>query len=193
MDIFLECLYDQDYGGLIISGTPTDAQLQEAWRNIYRQYHELMSEEGDSGNILVEKIKEIQALNAKIILIDSIVKCLSMLYDKQLIDVIKAFGIPCRIEILDDNEVVKKKLKNVVAHAKLMIIEMKQAQQELDMMQKDQTQTAGVEFYYDILSSISEYKGFNVPVNGITVIQFVRDYKRVKEYSIKVKRKQNGD
>lgn len=190
VNIFLQCLYDNDYDGLIISGEPTEEQLKTAWREIYKQYSQLtISEEG---NAFVEVIIEIQELNSQIIIIDSAIKLLSIYFDKDIVDVLNMIGARCTIKKDDDEKTVAEKIKQVVARAKKKIIQLKQREQELEKMQKEQTESVGQEIYFDQLSALSHFFGYSVPPT-ISMFQFIRDVNRMKESLRKQQAKKHGD
>lgn len=190
VNVFLQCLYDNDYDGLIISGEPTEEQLKAAWREIYKQYSQLtISEEG---NAFVDLIIDIQQLNSQIIIIDNAIKLLSIYFDKDIVDILNMIGARCDIKEDDDNETFNKKVKQIIARAKNKIIQLKEREKELEKMQKEQTESVGQEVYFDQLSALSHFFGYSVPPT-IPMFQFIRDVNRMKDSLRKQKAKQNGD
>lgn len=184
LDRFLDVLYDKDFDRLIIEGRPTEAALKEAWNKIYLQFTEISGE--GSYNEVLDKVTKINTLNAKIYLIDGIVKHLKIGFDPILVKMLNEMGFPCDLKEDEDPE---KKLKMVVARAKRLVIEMDIAQKDLDKLQEVHQGTTGREYYEDWLDALSKHRTYAVKAKDITVSQFCRAIKKLSDESIKQARK----
>jgi hypothetical protein len=171
----MDALLDQDYAGLIISGHPTDAQLREAWGKIYLQYCEL----SDTANSpIVEKIKQVQYLAARVTLGQCIAVYLGQTYDDEVVAMLKQLGIPVQVEPGDDRTA---KAKQIMAYLKRWATDKDVAQRELDEMQATEGGKIGRVYFDDWLDAISQQRRYTVLARDITVAQFLRATRRMRE------------
>lgn len=176
LDLFLNALYDMDFSGIVINGNPTDREVKEAWNKIYLAYSNEVA--GGADNPIVDKIKEIEALNAKVIFIDTAASHLSMSYDEEIITILNSpdFGLRCDLK---SGESPFEKLNGMLVRAKRFIVEMEVAQNELKKMQEEQTGETNRDSFDDSLISISNYQGYGVKASDISVSQYLRMIKRM--------------
>lgn len=184
LDRFLDVLYDKEYSRLVIEGNPPESILKEAWNTIYLQFCEL-SQEGEY-NELLDKTKKMQELNARIVLLDGIVMQLQLDYDPLLIRYVNEMAIPL---VLTAEEDPIKKLKQVQGRVKRMILELRKLETEVQALQSNQRDQTGIDYYEDWLSIMSKSFQYAVRAKDITVMQFVRNQKRLNEQA---KKQKNG-
>jgi len=177
LDTFLNCLYDQEYRGLIIEGEATEQMLFDAWNKIYLLYNNAAS--GGEDNPMVMKIKEVQSLNAKITFVDGAVKLLSLSYDEQLVDILNYYGLQCDLK---PNEEPYSKLNIIITRAKRWVVEMKEAQNELSGMQSVETAGMSRDSFDECLVSLSKYQGYGVRASEISVSQYLKTMKRMEDF-----------
>lgn len=180
LDRFLEVLIDKDYRRLIIEGDAPESVLKEAWATIYLQYCELQQD--GTYNELFDKTKKIQEINGRITLLDGIVQHLQLCYDALLVKMVNEMGIGLELESSEDP---MKKLKMVQGRIKRMILDMQNMEQEIEGMQHEKRETNGIEYYEDWLSAMSRAYGYAVRAKDISVMQFVRNQKKLNEQSLK--------
>lgn len=82
LDRFITCIVDGDLNTLVNYGYHTEADIAEAWANIYAEYIDLNAD--NESRYLSDLQKDISILRAEINIIDSILVCLSICYSKQL-------------------------------------------------------------------------------------------------------------
>lgn len=46
LEIFIDCLVDEDYAGLIVEGEPTAEEIKEVWDNILLEFNDAISSDG---------------------------------------------------------------------------------------------------------------------------------------------------
>lgn len=179
----MDVLQEKDYSRLIISGDPPESVLKEAWSAIYLQYCEAMQD--GTYNELFDKTKRIQDFNARITLLDGIVMHLQLTYDAALVNIVNQMGIG--LELKSDEDPIKK-LKQVQGRMKRMILDMENLKKEIAALEGDKKQTATVEYFEDWLSIMSKSYGYAVRAKDISVLQFVRNQKRLNEQFANQKR-----
>lgn len=177
---FLDCLFDDDLGVLIISGSPSKEQLQEAWNKIYLEYCTLIQDR--SYNELFEKSKEVVVLQAKISLVDSIVKNLCLAYDPVLVKMLDNLGLKSKVLPEDDGDVLQSKLEAVITRARRWITQLDIKNDELQKLRKkNENSKGGREVFDDYLGNLSKFNGYYVNEREITVGRFCRDLNRMNE------------
>jgi hypothetical protein len=189
LDRFLDCLFDDDLGVLIIAGNPTKDELHEAWNKIYLEYCTLMQDK--TYNELFEKSKEIITLQAKISLVNGIVQHLCLSYSEELVKMLDRIGLRSKILPEDDGEVLEKKLASVVSRGKKWITQLDIQQGELQKLRKkNENGKGGREYFDDTMSILSKFMGYHVRESEISVSRFCRDVNRMNEVLLKEEMKQ---
>jgi len=180
LDRFQDVLFDGDYSRLIIQGEVPEETLKEAWNAIYLQYTELTQD--GVYNELLDKTHKIQELNARITFLDGAVLQLQMSYDPLIMRILNEMAIPLALEP-DENPM--KKLKAVQARGKRMILEMEKLQKEVAELQQEKRESIGWEHFEEWLSIMSKSFGYAVKAKDISVIQFVKNQKKLNEQAQK--------
>lgn len=185
LDRFLDVLFDRDYSRLIIKGEPPEEVLKEAWASIYLQYCELVQD--GAYNELFDKTKRIQELNGKVALLDGIVQYLQLSYDADLVKMVNELGIGLELNALDD---APQKLKIVQGMIKRLIIDMNILKKEVEALEEEGKSNNGLDYYEDWLTIMSKHFRYAVRAKDISVMQFVRQQKKINEQNVKQQRKQ---
>ena len=185
LDRFLDVLFDKDYSRLIIKGEPPEEVLKEKWASIYLQYCEQVQE--GSYNELFEKTRAIQEMNGKITLLDGIVQYLQMCHDADMVKIVNEMGIGLELTAADD---ANKKLKLVQGFIKRMILDMNELKKDVERIEGERKEGADMAYYEDWLTIMSKTYGYAVRAKDISVMQFVRNQKKINEQAIKSQRKQ---
>jgi hypothetical protein len=180
LDKFQDCLFENDLSVLIISGSPTQEDLQAAWDKIYVQYCQLSQD--SSYNEVFETIKEINDLRAKIYLIDGIIVYLQLSYSKELIDILNVFALRCTIKQEDTGAVLADKLNTVLGRAKKWNLKLKQKQGDLEKLRTKSTGKLDRNYFDDQLFEISKFNGYHIKASDITVSQFCRSLNKIVEH-----------
>ena len=90
MNVFIDCLIDNKFKGLIKSGTSSEATLQEIWEQIFTEYCELSNTPHYSKTISL--LKEIGILRTKLFIIETCLTTLANANSVFLIDTLKKMG-----------------------------------------------------------------------------------------------------
>lgn len=169
-------LYEKEYDRLIIEGPVLEATLKEAWSKIYLEYCDLTNDA--SYNELFDKTKRIQEMNARISLLDNIVQCLQLKFSSRMVQIVNEVGIG--LDLKGDEDPAPK-LKMVQGRLKRMILDMENLKKDVEQLQLDKRGSAGIEQFEDWLQIMSKSYGYAVKAKDISVIQFVRNQKRLTE------------
>lgn len=185
LDIFIDCIVDNNYTGLIISGTATEKELSEAWEKIYVESCKL-SQNG-TYNEVFSVLKEIDDLRAKITIASNTVKHLEISFDQDLVNVLNSLALRCNLKQDDTREVLVNKLNEVVARMKKWLPRLKEREDKLAEIRSLNTDKIDRTYFDDWLDAISENKGYHVKSNEITVSRFYRSMAKMKEESERAK------
>lgn len=181
LDRFIDALHYREFNRLVIAGNPPEEVIKEAWDAIYLEYCELMND--GTYNELLEKSKEVQVLNARITLIDGIVKHLRLSYDERLVKLLRDMAIPCDLQPNDPD--TELKLKKVLAWGKRLIIQLEAARKEVAKAQGEKREQAGEDFFDDWLLALSRAYGYAVRAKDMTMAQFCRAIKKLNKQAEK--------
>lgn len=160
---FLDCLFDNDFEGLIREGEPPENEIKLSWDKIFAEYCGLM--QSDSYNELFEVTKKINVIEAKIVLVENICQHLEINEDEQLTKILKNLGLRPGNPV--DIEGVRTRAKNFLV--------------EIEVLKKDYAKLLGTnkeitrDYFYDLLSMLSHEFQYAVKANDITVYQFCKD------------------
>lgn len=193
LDIYIDCLIDNDLTGLIIDGWASPEKLEEVWNKIYIQSLELS--QSPSFNEAFTLNKKIEDLRAKIHIADISIKFLQLGYDKEIVDVINSLAIICDITEADEGLSLIKKLNYVIAQIKPWFPELKQKEKELAALRAKNTEGKTDRAYFDgWLDIMSEEKGYQVEATKITVSRFYRSLIKISEKAMieTIKSNKNG-
>lgn len=183
LDLFLDCLYDKDYSGLVISGAVCKEDIIQAWEKIYAEYSDIAND--GNGNELYGKTVEINYIHGKIFCIDKCVKHLQMSYNSDIHDILKYYGVDANLKSEDTTRERYDKLNIVIAKTKRWAIQLDVLHAEFEVLRENATAgTGGREVFEENLSQLSMYRKYAVLEKDITVRQYVKGLKSMeREYN----------
>lgn len=192
LDIYEDCLIDNDLTGLIIDGWASQEKLEEVWNKIYIQSLELS--QSPAFNEAFSLNKKIEDLRAKIHIADLAIKFLQISYDAEIVAVLNSLAIICDITPEDEGISLIKKLNYVIAQIKPWFPELKQKQKELDELRAKSSGKTDREYFDNWLDIISEEKGYQIEAPKITVSRFYRSVVKISEKAMleTIKSKHHG-
>jgi hypothetical protein len=179
LETFLDCLYENDFSGLVIDGQPTEEEIKSAWQKIYLEYCTLIQD--GQYNEVFELTKDINTTNAKITLVDGIVKHLVVGFDQELVTVLNAFSLRCDLREEDYPDAVIKKLNGVISRAKKWLIGLELNEQKLSLIQSENTEKTTRDYFDDMMLLINKYNGYHVRKTELTVTEFCKTIKKLNE------------
>lgn len=166
----MNCLFDSDFEELIKKGEPPEIEIRIAWDKIFGEYCGLM--QSDSYNELFEVTKQINAIEAKIVLVENICQHLEIIEDEALIRILKDLGLR------PGNPV---DINGVRAWAKKFLIDIEILRQDYNKLLTTNKEITR-DYFYDLLSMLSHELKYAVKANDITVYQFCKDVVRINGY-----------
>lgn len=138
-------------------------------------------------NELLDKTMKVQELNARIVFLDGAIELLLRCYEASIVRMINEMGIAL---LLGPNDDQVKALKMVQGRVKRMAFDKRKLEEEIDKIQADHGEEMTLEHFDDWLSIMSRAYGYAVKAKDITVMQFVRNIKKLNKEA--EKRKADG-
>lgn len=188
LSIFIDCLVDKDYSGLIIEGTPTNEEIEKAWSVIMEEYGNAVSP-----NEVESKLRDLKTLARKEYQIKRIELVLELLQEvpcEKLYNMMYTFGYTLpKLKYSQDN--VDKVVTLFIAYLKKDITDYQILAKKLETKQDDTDKPKYTRQYFDdVLSSISiALKMPTISVNNITLGAFCAYLNRYNAF-IKSQQKQ---
>jgi hypothetical protein len=187
---FIVCICDEDYSGLIKTGTATSDQLLKAWNKIYDEYLTIIKDKEQS--YLMQLTKEVYLLEFKINIINTIVTSLSIRHDPEILKELKRWAPVWGQFNPGDEEKYLQELQTVINQNKRLIIELDSKSKELnDLIPKEKTNVTR-EYFDKLLVSVSKYMKYQVSKYTASVSEFatmLADMRMMNDYLIS---QQNG-
>lgn len=184
MDKFLDAYIDGNLKSLIISGNPTEQEINEAWAGIYEEYVDLMGDKNQK--FYLEVSKETMILKAKIALIESSIFLLSKIYIKQVADrVVKILGGKFNFDFFN-KEAYEKDIQGLKIRSKSLSIEYKLKQSQLETLEAEQKgEKPTRDLFIVIFINLRGYYKYHVP-NTISVLEFCKMLKELIHHTEKI-------
>lgn len=174
MDKFIICFVDGDLTPLIISGTPTQQELAEAWRNIKEEYTELVRNEDQQHTNDLNA--EVIVLQNKIFRINMCVEALKHVYTSDLVEELREQHMPFDYNP-DYPEQYYRDLEKTIERSRGLYLKLKLKQDELSEWYEQQMNSKAEvsrEQFDIVLAALTEANGFMVDETKITVTQYTR-------------------
>lgn len=180
LDIFIECLVDNNYSRLSIKGNPTDKDLSKAWDAIYVEYLEL-----NQGNETIYSIRlqaEIGLLSDEIHRVEEIIFLISppMLplcggREQELVDMLRYYGYKQTIDFNSDYTKALNAIKNRLNPKKLRLDA--RINELTDYMKTRLSGKPDRKVFDTNLIRLSRFQGYPVRAKEITVSEYVMMFK----------------
>lgn len=188
MDKFIHCFVKKDLSVLVISGHPTEKELQQTWFNIQEEYGELIKNE--ELHHTSDIMKEIAVLQNRIFRISLCAEALQYVYTNDLVEELREQHIPFEFNP-DKPEQYLNDIAMTVDRTKGMHLKLKLKQQELqDWYQShESSQEVSVDQFEAVLATLTEFNGFFVDERQITVTMYARLYNHYRAKMIAQQRR----
>lgn len=166
---FIECYCNNDLTYLIISGEPTEAELQDAWNEILLEYLGLVKNEKSS--YLFDLGKRITLLQYHIQHINDAVEILHYKYDSDIAGDLRGMGYKLSAEY--NTEEYTKQLDMIVSKCKTRVFELGELQDEYKRLDDTVTGTKQTEEDFNLtIASLSKHQGYHINKKETTLLEF---------------------
>lgn len=174
---FIECLCDETYTPLIISGDPPLDKIQEVWLSIYIQYIDLTA---DIDSQYIQRLdRDIKILQLRLVRIDFIVRHLVLQYDEDLVKELRKLNFRFKFNP-DTRGQYLKDLQSVIHRTSPLQIQLEMKQAELKAYQDKQEGDKPDRVYFTkILTRLGEFMHYRIDPKVTSVAEFAvmkKDY-----------------
>lgn len=179
---YIDADVDGNLHALVITGKPTDEELQTAWGEITEQVSEIGG--GAEYKLYMSLFKEIAIYDLTLKQIEYLVSVLQYAYSRSLCDELNKIGGTSFKLDPTDNQTYQEELKRCLRRSGGMKIKMDLKVAQFEAMQKkfEGKKTKPTrEFYQAVLNNLSDHAKYLVP-DTITVYQYYDRLKRLNQY-----------
>jgi DNA repair ATPase RecN len=179
MHVFIQCICEEDFKSLIISGKATHEQLQEAWVLLLSEYQEL---KGDTIETIeqVRLSRDIWKLRSHLQLLDICVSFLSYQYSESIAESLRQLGYNFKPQIKEPGAYINQ-LNTIINKSKLKYIQLQQMVKQLaDELKKSQPEPPTREHFEETLIHIEEMQKTSYDLDHLTVYKYVMLEKKLK-------------
>jgi hypothetical protein len=180
--IFIECVCDQKYSGLVKYGKATELEILKAWELVYSEYIEKSG--SVSSKYMIGLSKELGYLYAKLKAVPICLKVLQIYPDYNCINILKnTYHFNYEFDFSNPNQ-YSKDLQNVsqILGNTLMAYQIKKAEYDRESS-KIKTKGPTRDWFLDILTALRKHLGSRVDPQNTTVGEFI-SYKKSYEKEI---------
>lgn len=168
MEVFVQCLCDENLGALVIEGRATIEQLHHAWIMILAEYYEL---KGDVDGQQWLLSRDVMRLQNHLMLLDYCVEFLKTRWSDSIAGSINKLGYTFRPASKED---YSDELNRVVQKSKTKYIHLQQMIKELEVQVKKVEGKKPTRDYFDtILINIEEMQKVSYSLDTLVVQKFV--------------------
>jgi hypothetical protein len=186
LDRFIRIIVEGDFSVLILSGTPSERELREAWEKIYNEYLSLTK---NKEQLYIYSLqKDILLLEFKLVQINSCIAYLVTEKDEEVLrELRKVLYLYGKFDPSDPEGYVRD-LQAVASNAQRFVIERDEKIKELDGLLKDAPEKANEGTFEDLIIRISKYMGFRVDRTIVTVSEFASMIKDYNAYAAEIEK-----
>lgn len=193
---FIQALCEGDKAGIIIAGSPTDQELEEAWFGVYAHYVDLSLNMDIKYSLRLQN--EISHLKARLMRIELCVRGAKLALDfgqraEDLVEILrKDYNFPYAFD-WNNPEAFTKDLQRVVSRSQRWDISAQLKQIELEAYQANQNGEKPSKVYFtSILIRLSDHAGYRLSADQLTTAEFAIRKQDYITYCEQAKIKNNG-
>jgi hypothetical protein len=180
LNIFIDCLIDNDLSGLVIRGRPTPEQLSAAWEDIYIEYIDLSQSAESLYSIRIQA--EVTLLSDEIKRVEEILYFLSpeMLpflngRENELVEILRSYGYKQRFDFTTDYSKTIIAIRGRLNPKKLRL---DSRLKEMGEYVKSKSNGKPSRSVFDTnLVRMSRFQGYSIRAKEITVAEYVMIFK----------------
>jgi hypothetical protein len=170
MEIFIQCLVEENYKALLIDGEASDEKLREAWVIILAEYYELRGDTGE-GMEVWQLSRDVMRMQNHLFLLDQCIEFLKGQWSDSIAGSVNKLGYPFK-PASKENYFIE--LDAVVNKSKTKYIQLQQNIKLLqDKISKVGDKKPTREYYDNLLIHIEEMQKVTYSMDTVTVQKFV--------------------
>lgn len=178
LSVFEKCLIHGNLKSLIISGEPSPEELAMVWANLYAEFTDLNQ---DGEQLYILKLRcDVQLLSTEIYEVDTILYFLqpamlpfSIKKKDELLGILNDYDLPTVINFSEDYSDKLQMIDNRMA-VKRMQLANKEGEL-ISYLKERENESVDKHYFRRMLRRLSQFRGHQISINNITVLDFVLD------------------
>ena len=177
---FEECMIKKNLQSLIISGEPTEAELQTRWSELLEKYQEEAKEK--TYTEIFDLIQEMGQMECRLNEVRMCVQLLYFQYNIKYVERLRLLGYK-KYKLDPDSEDYTKDLQRILTASNVIEVSLNQLRKEHDEVLKDKGgKPMDLSVFYDILEQMSHFRKCEIDVDSTTVGMFLAIRRRMNDY-----------
>ncbi len=178
MDKFIDCLCNQNYSCLVISGKYSELEISENWQNVFYEYCDLSNSTHYKSMLI--SFKNLGITEAKITAVNLCLVVLSYQYNQECVDILRKYGYDYDFNDADKESYLKD-LEAVQTISKGALINLDAEKKNLErLMGNNNAKTKESDFDKTFIV-LSKYMGYPVKKNITTVSEYCSMIKMINK------------
>lgn len=175
---FISCLIDNDYSSLILSGSPSEEQIQTAWAEIYTSYCECIG--GAKMAKELRENKDLAVRQSRLFRFEKVLDSIEANPCEEFYELLFSFGYPCdKLEYSIDN--IQKVINQITPYYKSektrVRIESKESEgEEIEKIEYTR------DVFMDTIGEIITALKVHISINTITVTEYGMYYNQYRKH-----------
>lgn len=187
--VFKKALCTGDLSLLIVSGEPSDAQLLEAWNEIYFDYAAVLK--SDSSDYTFNMAKDIGLLKQHIAYVEWAVLFLRLKYVPEVVEELQAIGY-FDLEYSEDPAEWERRLNRVISLAKTKVHDLENLERDYERLNKtSEGKSVTEEEFNQTVLELARFQGYRIDQVSTMMDEYVSIYNNFLR-DIKIKSKHHG-
>lgn len=182
LNLFINVAVDSDFASLIISGSPKDDDLENAWKEIVNQYNDCLARLDHKMMRTISIYRSAVYTDFKINAVESFIQILKEVYVKKMADEVNKLMLTNFKFDVHNQKDYDNDIKRVAQRLRGLKIQLKIDQSKVEAWNKEikenETSTPDREYFSKILINLSDYAGYQIREDQITVFEFCERIKR---------------
>jgi hypothetical protein len=171
MDVFITCLIDRVFNGLIKYGHAKEYDILRAWEYLYGEYMDALGE--TSYRRLMSIIREVGQLESRKRSIEACIQCLRITYSLKCVSLLRGFGYDYTFSSKDKDSLLAD-VTRVEKKARTLNIVIAQKMVEYTDMKSEMKEGGELtrEYFTEIFVVLSKYMGYHIVPSEIVVSEY---------------------
>lgn len=187
--VFKKALCAGDLSLLIISGQPTDAELLEAWNEIYFDYAAVLK--SDNSDYTFNLAKDIGLLKHHLAYVEWAVLFLRLRYEPEVVEELQAIGY-FDLEYSEDPAEWERRLKRVISLAKTKVHDLENLEKDYERISKtSEGKSVTEDEFNQTVLELARFQGYRIDQVTTMMDEYVSIFNNFLQ-DIKIKSKRHG-
>lgn len=182
MEVFMECICDNNFAGLVASGNPTSTQIAEAWASLFYEYCDIM--EMQEVRYRARLHTEIILTRRKIQYAEVWVRYLEVIYNRIFAEALQKIGFEYDLDPSDPDQ-YRSDINRIIAELRSIRLKLRAKESEYDTLVNKKTSEASPvdrKHFYSNFDNINDLRKWGAITEKSSVMQYAIALSRMNQY-----------